>query len=233
MVEHDARILTWLRRRQEMHDAHVLAWQKISGQDVHDAHVSAWLSGQEAISKQEMSLYAEAWPLGLELDEVNLDIEKWSQEKVKNKDISKDSFLQEKIEELKVQKNKLDWRLDPENFGKRKFLPVPEKLKIQPQVDNHGSAQTASVIHTTREKKRDALTPVIELAQSQCRNPTDAAEVWANLLTLASSKKPPFFGVTAEGLQYHKASEKTAYFTQDALKKRLDRAAASDAVKRR
>ena len=170
MVEHGARILTWLRGRQEMHDAHVLAWQEISGQAVHDAHVSAWILEQEEISKQEMCVYAEAWPLSLELDEVNLGIEKWSQEKVKNTDISKDTALQEKIEDLRDQKSKLDWRLDPENIGGRKSLPAIGESMEKPRAEHHGGAEIVAAVPAREdggstlwmEKARDRAREIIK-----------------------------------------------------------------------
>lgn len=57
------------------------------------------------------------------------------------------------------------------------------------------------VIHSTKER-RDTLTPVIEFAQKQCRNPQDTAEVWGALLVLAERKHPPLIGTTEDGLQY-------------------------------
>jgi hypothetical protein len=79
--------------------------------------------------------------------------------------------------------------------------------------------------------RRDALTPVIEHAQSQCRNPKDTAEVWACLQVLAVKKTPPLFGETEGGLQYRKNGN-TEYFTLDSLSKRLARQAPLNTVKR-
>ena len=59
----------------------------------------------------------------------------------------------------------------------------------------------SGVIHSTKAR-RDTLTPIIELAQEQCRNPQDTAEVWAALLVLAEKKSPPLIGATEDGLQY-------------------------------
>ena len=82
-------------------------------------------------------------------------------------------------------------------------------------------AERASVTHTTKAR-RDALTPVVELAQSRCINPKDTAEVWARLLVLAEQKHPPLLGATEDGLQYLKDGA-AAHFTRDALSKRLIR----------
>ncbi len=77
----------------------------------------------------------------------------------------------------------------------------------------------SGVIHSTKAR-RNTLTPVIELAQSQCRNPQDTAEVWAALLVLAELKHPPLRGATEDGVQYLKRGE-VAFLTRDALRKRL------------
>ena len=79
----------------------------------------------------------------------------------------------------------------------------------------------ASLTHSIRVR-RDTLTPVIELAQSQCRNPKDTAEVWAVLMVLAEKKHPPLIGVTEEGLQYYEAGE-AAIFKRKSLGARLTR----------
>jgi hypothetical protein len=42
--------------------------------------------------------------------------------------------------------------------------------------------------HTTKGKRRDTLTPVIEYAQSLCKDPWDVAEVWGQLHTLTAQK---------------------------------------------
>ena len=79
----------------------------------------------------------------------------------------------------------------------------------------------ASLTHSTRAR-RNTLTPVIELAQAQCRNPKDTAEVWAALQVLAQKKHPPLIGGTEDGLQYYEAGE-AAIFKRKSLGKRLAR----------
>lgn len=81
---------------------------------------------------------------------------------------------------------------------------------------------SAQVIRHTSKVRRNTLTPVIEMAQSQCRNPNDTAEVWAALSVLAQKKHAPLFGATDEGLQYYKGGE-AAIFTRKSLGKRLAR----------
>ena len=52
-------------------------------------------------------------------------------------------------------------------------------------------------------------------------DPGDTAQVWAQLQVLADSESPPLLASTSEGLKYKKVKGKDAYFTRDALDKRL------------
>ncbi len=63
---------------------------------------------------------------------------------------------------------------------------------------------------------------MIELAQKQCSDPLDTAEVWAALLVLAERKTPPLIGATEDGLQYLKNGT-AASLNREALRKRLGR----------
>lgn len=79
----------------------------------------------------------------------------------------------------------------------------------------------ASVItNSTKPPRRDSIDPVIEVAQSKCKNPQDTAEVWAQMQVLANDEQPPFLASTANGLKYHKG-DKDCYFKRGALDKRL------------
>lgn len=84
-----------------------------------------------------------------------------------------------------------------------------------------GPAPLTTTIHSTKTR-RDTLTPVIEQAQTQCRNATDTAEVWGALLVLAEKKTAPLIGATEEGLQYLKHGT-VAIFKRNSLGKRLAR----------
>ncbi len=90
-----------------------------------------------------------------------------------------------------------------------------------PVVAASASSALPKVVHSTKIR-RNLLTPVIELAQTDCRNPTDTAEVWAVLVVLARKKTAPLIGATEEGLQYSKGCD-VGIFTRDALRKRLGR----------
>lgn len=97
------------------------------------------------------------------------------------------------------------------------------KRLLWPQPEDHGSAATASFVRTTIAPRRDVMRPIIELAQSQCRNPKDRAEVWSRLLDLAAAKEPPLLGSTEEGLQYRGPGNELKILSRDALTKRLKR----------
>jgi hypothetical protein len=87
--------------------------------------------------------------------------------------------------------------------------------------DSAKSVPLSRTIHSTKTR-RNTLTPVIELAQTTCRNPKDTAEVWATLLVLAEQKHTPLLGATEEGIQYLNHGE-AAIFKREALRKRLGR----------
>lgn len=81
-------------------------------------------------------------------------------------------------------------------------------------------AQVPVMGKSTKLKRRNILTPLIELAQASCKNKTDTAEVWAALQPLAQQKKAPLIGATEDGLQYLKNGE-CKIFKRDSLRKRL------------
>lgn len=78
------------------------------------------------------------------------------------------------------------------------------------------------VKHSTKTKPRNILDPVIEMAQQQCADPQDTAQVWARLEVLAEGEHPPLLAATPDGLKY-KCGGNTAYLKRDALDKRLKR----------
>ena len=105
------------------------------------------------------------------------------------------------------------------------MTPVTPVVRIQTEAvepANDRPAKPAPVIRNSTRARRDTLTPVIELAQSKCRNPKDTAEVWAVLLVLAEKKRPPLIGATEEGLQHYEAGE-AAIFKRKSLGARLTR----------
>lgn len=74
--------------------------------------------------------------------------------------------------------------------------------------------------NSTKTPRRDSIDPVIELAQSKCTDPKDTSQVWPQMQFLAQAEQPPFLASMKEGLKYHKDGT-DAYFTRDALNKRL------------
>jgi len=116
---------------------------------------------------------------------------------------------------------RIGWSL-PDKFPRQTDQPIDATNRDDPApVTEAAPALPPTVIHSTK-KRRDSLTPVIELAQAQCRNPNDTAEVWGALLALAEKKTAPLIGATEEGLQYLKKGT-AAILTRDALDKRLGR----------
>ena len=90
--------------------------------------------------------------------------------------------------------------------------PVPES---QPK--------TLEVVrNSTKPKRRDILTPVIEMAQKTCNAPNDTAAVWGVLQVLAEKKQGPLIGSTEDGLQYLEGGT-AKIFNRDSLRKRLAR----------
>jgi hypothetical protein len=133
----------------------------------------------------------------------------------------------------------VSWRRLLESAIEKKeltLLNVASKLPINDEPGQHASPEpgpvvqvptgktekTSTVTHTTKTSRRDTLTPVIELAQHECRNRRDTAEVWARLVVLAESKSPPLIGATEDGLQYLKNGT-ASIFKRDDLRKRLAR----------
>lgn len=92
-----------------------------------------------------------------------------------------------------------------------------------PSAQADSEPQTIGVRHNSLER-RDLLTPVIELAQSQCRNSSDASEVWAKLRSLAQEKSPPLIGSDESGIQYLDANEQFKTLNLKAMRMRLRRA---------
>jgi hypothetical protein len=111
--------------------------------------------------------------------------------------------------------------------------PVAQVQTVEALTVQHitSAAPLTTVVHSTKTR-RDTLTPVIELAQSQCRTSTDTAEVWGVLLVLAERKTAPLIGATEDGLQYLKDGT-AANFTRNSLRLRLARQAPITAAKRR
>lgn len=85
------------------------------------------------------------------------------------------------------------------------------------------SIQTSRNIHLI-PRRRDLLKPVIELAQSQCRDQWDVAEVWAKLRVLASAKHSPLIGIDEVGIQYIDEKDEHCCLKLKSLRMRLNRA---------
>jgi len=99
--------------------------------------------------------------------------------------------------------------------------PSPPTPSAATNIEPAPAGAAAVVRHLTNEaQRRDILDPVIELAQSKCHDPTDTAQVLAQLQVLAHEEHPPLLASTTDGIKYTKMGE-PAYLTRDALNKRL------------
>ncbi|MDP3251623.1 MAG: hypothetical protein Q8M77_06895 [Hydrogenophaga sp.] len=126
----------------------------------------------------------------------------------------------------KVEMSPLEWLSWAQENGVQPcigFRLAVNKLQKEaaPSPTTEAEVATTSFVHSTKSR-RNALTPVIELAQAQCRNPRDTAEVWAALLVLAEKQSPPLRGATEEGIQYL-SNGVAEIFKRDSLRKRLAR----------
>lgn len=99
--------------------------------------------------------------------------------------------------------------------------PAPAQDTATPAPVVTGASGDAKPANSKPAKTRsDLIAPVIKLAQSRCKDPSDTAEVWAHMQVLAQEEHPPFLASMKEGLKYHKDG-KDKYFTRDALRLRL------------
>lgn len=100
------------------------------------------------------------------------------------------------------------------------FFPTEPQAAPVVEVPASEPRRVATVTHTTKTPRSDSISPVIELAQSKCRDPKDTNQVWPQMQVLADSEQAPFIASTEKGLKYHKDGG-NAYFTRNALDKRL------------
>jgi len=99
--------------------------------------------------------------------------------------------------------------------------PSPPAPSAATNIELAPAGAAAVVRHLINEaQRRDILDPVIELAQSKCHDPTDTAQVLAQLQVLAHEEHPPLLASTTDGIKHTKKGE-PAYLTRDALNKRL------------
>jgi len=85
---------------------------------------------------------------------------------------------------------------------------VPESLKTVP---------------TTKKRESDLVSKVIEAAQRQSDDPTNANLVWLILVDKVEKKEKPFFGKTEEGLQWIDSNDKEQYLSMKNLRDRIAR----------
>jgi hypothetical protein len=99
-------------------------------------------------------------------------------------------------------------------------LPIVAEPAVGASVTQLAIVSVPSQRHSIKPQRRDSINPVIELAQSKCKDPSDTAEVWAQMEYLADNETLPFLAATSEGLKYRKGGS-DEYFTRGALRLRL------------
>ena len=104
-----------------------------------------------------------------------------------------------------------------------KIFWLEEPISLDEVIRQGYFEQKLGVIkHKIRGKPRNILDSVIEAAQARCKDPKDVSQVWVQLSALALEKTLPLLNASSEGLKYTKDG-RAAYFTRDALYKRLKR----------
>jgi hypothetical protein len=100
--------------------------------------------------------------------------------------------------------------------------PAASQEPVNKQTPSGSSEQgQAKVVkNTTKGKRRDILAPVLEYAQSLCKNPFDTSEVWGVMLNLGKKHFPTYLHHEGEAIAYSVGDE-TKLFTRKKLKDRL------------
>lgn len=100
-------------------------------------------------------------------------------------------------------------------------ISVPQQQKMlqagPAAHDEPGQAAPSTRLRT----RRDLMTPVIESAQRQCKDPYDAAEVWNVLVRMCKGGHGPMFGVTEDGIQWADSEDTVCIFSVKNLGDRL------------
>jgi len=126
--------------------------------------------------------------------------------------------------QLKIKSKPVEFLRWAESLG----YPLPEGLQglsgqneaiSKPAIDD---AQPASRANLKVLKRENVLSPIIDEAITECGSSKTAA-VWNKLREYAVAQKPPFYGITEDGLQY---------MNQDDIPKALSKRALGDRLKR-
>lgn len=112
------------------------------------------------------------------------------------------------------------WRLVPSRHVPAWDVAVTTPAPVESTATPAPVVQVPTQGNSTKMPRSDTITPVIKMAQDKCTNRTDTSQVWAQMQVLAQNETAPFLASTNDGLKYHKKG-KDAYFTRDALNKRL------------
>jgi hypothetical protein len=86
--------------------------------------------------------------------------------------------------------------------------------------DKGTANQPRNIQHSTKNERRSTLKPVIEHAQSLCKDPWDTAEVWGQLHTLTAQKHTVLLHLEDDAVVYMDG-DKTKKLTRKNLGERL------------
>jgi hypothetical protein len=92
--------------------------------------------------------------------------------------------------------------------------------KILTSPDSDQAKQLKNIRHSTKTERRSTLKPVIEHAQSLCKDPWDTAEVWGQLHTLTAQKHTVLLHLEGDAVVYTDG-DKTKKLTRKNLGERL------------
>ncbi len=102
-------------------------------------------------------------------------------------------------------------------------LPAHDTQATQVAPDTQAAPVVSPSQVLPRKTRRDLLTPLIEAAQRQCQDPTDAAAVWLVLTAQAEKGVKPFLGVTEDGLKWNDPNDNAQFLRLRNLRDRITR----------
>lgn len=190
----------------------------------------AYREAQQVVGVRDETLRLRAMQLGEAIDAANYEANKLEgvlqedttqEERERGRvfigDMSEHARLDEQAErEAKVWRKSMVRHL----LGLEATVPLADQPR---RVGPESGSGTGVVVHSTRGRRRDILTPLIEKARAKCADGLDTAEVWAHLQRFAEEKVPPFLGVATEaGLEFRDGDE-IRYFKRKDLTSRLAR----------
>jgi hypothetical protein len=102
-----------------------------------------------------------------------------------------------------------------------------EAKSAEPTVNGSGIPPAATSDGTVRAirlmERNDVLSPFIEAAMKQCRDPNNASEAWVHLAAFARQGTRPFLEASEGEIKYLNAEDEVKFLNVDSLRKRMRR----------